>query len=107
MTAQLALQMPPAREAGMKAAGDHAGEAWKHGAYTFLIAFAKSHAVVVGEDVSDAHAAAGHPQPPDLRAWAGLYRRAMRERVLSFLDNDGWSRRRHSPTRRYVSLVAA
>lgn len=105
MTAQLALDMPPARAAGMSSAAEHAGEAWKNQAYTFLIGFAKTHAVFCGEDVSYAHIAAGHPQPPDLRAWGGLYRRAQHDRVIEHLDNEGWSERRASPCPRYRSLL--
>lgn len=102
---QLALQMPPAREAGMAAAIDHAGHEWRAGAYTFLNTYARSHTVVGCEEVADAHEAAGGPLPPDRRAWASLYRQAVKDGVLSFLDNDGWSKRRHSPARRYRSLV--
>lgn len=105
MSAQLALQMPAAREAGMAAALEHAGEEWKHEAYTFLIGFAKANAIFCGEQVSDAHIAAGLQQPPDLRAWGGLYRRAQHERVIAFVDNNGRSKRRASPCPRYRSLV--
>lgn len=99
------FNMPPAREQGMSDALEHAGDDWKHQAYTFLCAFArKAVAPFIGEDVSDAHIAAGHLQPPDLRAWGALYRRAQRERVLKHIDNDGWSRRRASPCPRYEAL---
>lgn len=107
MTAQLALPMPPAREAGMTAALEHAGDGWKHEAFTFLCQFARTHEVFCGEEVSDAHIAAGLPQPPDLRTWGGLYRRAQRDRLITLLDNNGRSRRRASPCPRYRSLVAA
>lgn len=107
MSAQLALAMPPARAEGMRAATDHAGAEWKNEAYTFLIGFAKAHPVFCGEDVSDAHIAAGLPQPPDLRAWGGLYRRAVHDRVIEHMDNNGWSRRRASPCPRYRSRLAA
>jgi hypothetical protein len=110
MRGQLALPMPQARADGMVAALDHAGEEWKHAAYTFLCTYARRLAgnlPFTGEDVSDAHIAAGHLQPPDLRAWGGLYQRARRERVIEFIDNDGRSRRRASPCPRYRSLVAA
>lgn len=107
MSAQLALHMPPARAIGMESALDHAGAEWKSQAYTFLIRFAKANPIFCGEQVSDAHIEAGLPQPPDLRAWGGLYRRAQRERVIAFVDNNGWSKRRASPCPRYRSLVAA
>lgn len=102
---QLAIPLPPARARGMTAALDHAGEEWKHDAYTFLCAFARQHEVFTGEDVSDAHIALGRPQPPDLRAWGNLYRKAQRERVIAHLDNNGRSRRRASPCPRYRSLA--
>lgn len=107
MSLQLDLAMPPARAAGMDAALDHAGPEWRASAYTFLCQYAKSHAVIGCEEVADAHEAAGGPLPPDKRAWASLYQQAVRDRVLAFLDNDGWSKRRHSPARRYRSLVAS
>ena len=93
------------RERGMTAATEHAGVEWKNAAYTFLLAYARNHAVFCGEDVSDAHIAAGLSQPPDLRAWGSLYRRAVADRVIARLDNDGWSKRRASPCPRYRSLV--
>jgi len=99
--------MPEARQSGMDAALEHAGDDWKHEAYTFLIGFAKANPLFCGEQVSDAHIAAGLLQPPDLRAWGGLYVRAQHEGVIKRLDNDGWSKRRASPCPRYRSLVAA
>jgi hypothetical protein len=105
LSAQLALQMPLAREAGMTAALEHAGNDWKSEAYTFLIGFAKANPVFCGEQVSDAHIAAGLSQPPDLRAWGGLYQRAIRERVIEHLDNNGRSKRRASPCPRYRSRI--
>jgi hypothetical protein len=108
MTAQLALQMPAARAAGMNNALAHAGDEWRAQAYTFLCQYARKHrGPFIGEDISDAHIAAGDPQPPDLRAWGGLYQRARRDRVIRLVDNDGRSRRRASPCPRYSSLVAA
>jgi hypothetical protein len=106
---QLALQMPPAREAGMSAALEHAGDAWKNAAYTFLCRYARAahpNALFTGEDISDAHIAAGEQQPPDLRAWGALYQRARRERVLAVVDNNGRSWRRASPCTRYRSMVS-
>lgn len=103
---QLAMLLTP-REQGMTAALEHAGDDWKHSAYTFLCQYARTHDVFSGEDVSDAHIAAGHPQPPDLRAWGSLYRRAQREAVISFLDNNGRSHRRASPCTRYRSRWAS
>ncbi len=100
--------MPPARADGMRAAADHAGSDWLTEAYTFLCRYCREHAgPFIGEDISDAHIAAGLDQPPDLRAWAGLWQRAVRERVVAFVDNNGRSRRRGSECRRYRSLVAA
>lgn len=106
MSLQLPLQMPPARQSGMEAALDHAGPEWRVSAYTFLCRYAKAHEVIGCEEVADAHEAASGLLPPDRRAWAGLYQRAVRERVMAFLDNNGFSKRRHSPARRYRSLVA-
>lgn len=97
--------MPPARADGMAAALEHAGDVWRASAYTFLRQYARAHPVIGCEEVADAHEAATGMLPPDKRAWAGLYQRATREGVMAFLDNDGWSKRRHSPARRYRSLL--
>lgn len=90
----------------MRAAADRAGSDWRNAAYTFLTAYARQHAVIGPEEIADAFEAAGGAVPPSRRAWASLYRQAVREHVMAFLDNDGWSKRRHSPARRYRSLVA-
>ena len=109
MSAQLAmvLPMPAARRDGMDAAADNAGPEWRARAFTFLCGYARAHQIIGPEEVSDAFEAAGGAVPPSRRAWASLYRQAVRDRVLSFLDNDGWSKRRHSPARRYLSQVFA
>lgn len=104
MNAQQATAIDP-RQIGAQRALDHAGDDWKHEAYTFLCQYARTHSVFSGEDVSDAHIAAGKPQPPDLRAWGNLYRAAVKERVIQRYDNNGWSVRRSSPCPRYQSRV--
>lgn len=48
---------------------------------------------------------AGLSQPPDLRAWGALYRKAVADRAITRLDNNGWSKRRASPCPRYRSLI--
>lgn len=104
---QLALTMPPARERGMNAALENAGEEFRVAGYTFLCAFAKrATGLFITEDVSDAYAASGLPQPREKRAWAGLWRRAVNDRVVAIVDSEGRSRIRHSPTYRYRSLIA-
>ena len=109
---QLALDLTALRrtlrESGMQNAIDHAEAVepgWKRDAYLFLVEFARTHPVFMGEDVSDAHIAAQLPQPPDLRAWGQLYRAAVANRVMERLDNNGFSRRRSSPCPRYRSLL--
>lgn len=86
-------------------AADRLHAEWSESAFDFLKDYARTHQIVVGEDVSDEHIAAGLPQPGDLRAWAGLYRRAVTAGILVFLDNNGWSRRRCSATKRYMSQI--
>lgn len=103
---QLARDAAARAKRGIANASDHAGESWKHEAFTFLLAYAKTHEVFCGEDVSDAHIAAGLAQPPDLRAWSQCYRQAVKDCVIQHYDNNGWSRRRCSPARRYRSRVA-
>lgn len=104
MSTQFAIDLPPARAAGARRALEHAGNDWKNDAYTFLLVFAKARRpgeLFTGEDVSDAHIAAGHPQPPDLRAWGPLYQVAARRGFIRRVDNNGCSRRRASPCPRY------
>lgn len=99
------MSIAPARQAQMDLVLENAGAAWKNQAYTFLCAYSRGHDIFSAEDVSDAHIAAGHPQPHDLRAWGGLYQRARREGYIAIHDHDGWSERRSSPCTHYRSLV--
>lgn len=105
MSAQLNIAFDSPRRLGAQRALDHAGDAWRTSAYTYLCQYARTHDVFSGEDVSDAHIAAGLPQPQDLRSWGNLYRLAVKERVIQRLDNDGHSKRRASPCPRYRSLA--
>jgi hypothetical protein len=86
------------RDAGMKQAVDHANEThphWSDRAYDFLKRYAKENAEFISEDVSDAAIAAGEPQPPTLRAWGQIYRRAVKDDVIIQVGA-GRSRRRHA-----------
>lgn len=98
-------QVATPREDGIKRALEHAGRIWASDALTYLERFAIEHQIFSGEDVSDAHIAAALPQPPDLRAWGGVYRRAVVLGLIRHQDNNGWSRRRGSPCPRYQSLI--
>ncbi len=87
-----------ARETGMKLAADHAEDmhiGWNERAYEFLLKFARTHETFISEDVSDAAIAAGEPQPPTLRAWGQVYRRAVKADVIIQVGA-GRSRRRHA-----------
>jgi hypothetical protein len=96
------------RDRGMQQAVEHADREhanWKHDAYSFLIAFARSNRFFISEDVSDAHHAAGHPQPPTKRAWGPLYVRASRSGAIA-QDGIGRSRLRHaSVCPRWKSMI--
>lgn len=96
------------REAGMKLAADHAEDdcrGWNDRAYAFLVQFAKTHDGFISEDVSDAAILAGEPQPPTLRAWGQIYRRALKNDII-IQSGAGRSRRRHaSICPRWSSLV--
>jgi hypothetical protein len=86
------------REAGMLQAVTHAEESysgWSDRAYDFLKRYAKEHPEFISEDVSDAAIAAGEPQPPTLRAWGQVYRRAVKDDVIIQVGA-GRSRRRHA-----------
>lgn len=87
-----------ARDAGMQQAVDHADEAvsgWSDRAFAFLKRYAATHMEFISEDVSDAAIEAGEPQPPTLRAWGQIYRRAVKEDVIIQVGA-GRSRRRHA-----------
>lgn len=108
---QLVIDFEAAREArdrGMQQAVDHAErvhDGWKNEAYTFLLKFCRMHEHFISEDVSDAHEAAGLPQPPTKRAWGALYQKAAREGYM-VQDGLGRSRLRHaSICPRWRSLV--
>lgn len=90
----------------MDAAYDHASDEFKVAGYTFLCAYARAAAgLFITEDVSDQYEKSGLPQPREKRAWAGLWRKAVNEKVVAIVDSEGRSRIRHSPTYRYRSLV--
>lgn len=96
------------RDAGMSAAVDHADTqhiGWTDRAYAFLKQFAKVHTSFISEDVSDAAIEADEPQPPTLRAWGSVYRRAIKDDVI-IQSGTGRSRRRNaSICPRWRSLV--
>ncbi|WLA80343.1 hypothetical protein QIH87_50165 (plasmid) [Bradyrhizobium elkanii] len=97
-----------ARDAGMQQAAQHADEVepgWSERAYTFLIGYARTHSDFISEDVSDAAIAAGEPQPPTLRAWGQIYRRAAKNDAI-LMTGMGRSRRRNaSVCPRWSSLI--
>jgi hypothetical protein len=87
-----------ARDAGMQRAAEHAEQThrgWNERAFDFLRDYAMQNAEFISEDVSDASLATGFPQPPTLRAWGSVYRRAIREDVI-IQTGSGRSRRRHA-----------
>jgi hypothetical protein len=97
-----------ARDEGMQQALEHAEDeqpGWSERAYAFLVNYARTHADFISEDVSDAAIAAGEPQPPTLRAWGQIYRRAAKNDVI-IQTGIGRSRRRHaSVCPRWSSLL--
>lgn len=107
---QIAFALHPPRQrarVGMQRAADAADRLhadWTESAYRFLKDFARTHAKFIGEDVSDAHIAAGLPQPGDLRAWGGLYQKAQKSGIIAHVGY-GWSRRRCSETKQYESQI--
>ena len=111
VTEQLTLDHAIARaeaDAGMRRALEHAErdvEKWGDLAYLFLEQFCRAHAAFISEDVSDASIAWGLIQPPTLRAWGQVYRRAIKSGLIA-QDGTGRSRRRHySICPRWRSLV--
>lgn len=103
-----------AGEAGMQAAVDHAERVdpgWSDLAYAYLVKFAINAPRgerFTAEAITDAYAAdAGFVQPPDQRAWGGVFLRAMNKGVLSIADFNGVRRKGHGTkgAKRYRSLV--
>jgi hypothetical protein len=93
---------------GMRRAEDHADKlepAWSEGAYEFLIAFAIRNSEFISEDVSDAHIAAGLPQPPTLKAWGNTYKRAQKRGIIKRCGTGKSMRRHGSDCPKWRSLV--
>ena len=83
---------------GMRQAADHANKerhGWTADAYIFLLAFAERNTLFISEDVSSASKALGFPQPPTDRAWGAVYRKAIRDGVIT-QEGTGRSSRRHA-----------
>lgn len=101
MSTQLTFDNAMARaaaDAGMRQALAHAEEehfGWPDLAYLFLERYARQHQRFISEDVSDASIAWGLVQPPTLRAWGGIYRRAKKAGLI-VCDGVGRSWRRHA-----------
>lgn len=79
-----------ASDAGIQQAADHAEDVnpkWLDKAYEALRVFAagkrSSGATFTSEDVRNSIAAAAVPEPPDLRAWGVVFRRAARDGLIA------------------------
>lgn len=97
-----------ARDAGIRQAIEHAEEerpGWSERAYAFLLEYARRHSEFISEDVSDAAIAAGEPQPPTLRAWGQIYRRAIKNDVIIQVGAGRSRRRNASICPRWGSLL--
>lgn len=73
------------RDAGIETAIDHADAVtpkWSETAYAFLEGYALTHETFTSEDVREASAGTV-PEPPNLRAWGGVFMRAARNRITS------------------------
>lgn len=80
---------------------------WSTQAYSFLLSFARTHEYFISEDVSDASIEAKFPQPPTLRAFGAVYRKAQKAGIIR-QDGMGRSRRRHaSCCPRWRSMIYA
>lgn len=96
------------RNVGMAKALTHAermSAGWSDAAYLFLRRFAREHRQFISEDVSDESKRWGLTQPPTLRAWGPIYKRAAKQGVIT-IDGAGRSRLRHaSICPRWKSLI--
>jgi hypothetical protein len=73
------------RDAGMKQAIDHAelnAKHWSEAAYKFLLFYLQDHDEFMTEDVRNASVGIV-PEPPSLRAWGSIIRRAVVERKIA------------------------
>ena len=74
-----------ARDAGMARAAEHAERVdpdWPVRALVFVRFYAATHAEFLTEDVVAAYLAAGHPPPPDGRAWGPVMQAAARREII-------------------------
>ena len=116
MSAQLRLELARAQgEEGMRAAAAHADAVdpgWTDVAFIFLVKFAQRATAAdrfTAEAITDAYAEdANFVQPPDQRAWGGVFKKAANRGVLVIADYRGVRRKGHGTTgaKRYRSLVA-
>lgn len=86
------------RDVGMVKALLHADDAapgWSEVAFKFLQAYARRFEFFISEDVSDASKVWGLTQPPTLRAWGQVYRRAAKAGLI-VVNGSGRSRLRHA-----------
>lgn len=115
MGIQLGLEIARAEgEAAMVACSD-AAERQAPGVSTAMYAFLVRWAMqrergerFTAEAVSDAYAAdLSYVQPRDQRAWGSVVTKALNERVIRWIDNNGVRRKGHGSKgcKRYVSLV--
>lgn len=79
----LLLEARARRDAGIAEAIEHADAVtpkWSETAYAFLERYARTHERFTSEDVRDA-SKGEVPEPPNLRAWGGVFQRAARKRI--------------------------
>jgi hypothetical protein len=108
MDSQLALYLPAPRntprrstvdrarverDAAIESVADKAGAAWTELAFEFLRRYAVRNALFTPEDVTDAMAIEGQPQPHDLRAWGAVYQRARRAKLIEKSKTETYQRR--------------
>lgn len=85
-------------DSGMGRALEHAeadSPTWAHVAYKFLERYCVRHQHFISENVSEASRTWGMVQPPTDRAWGMIYRRAIKNGLIT---QDGYARsaRRHA-----------
>ncbi|TAM22380.1 MAG: hypothetical protein EPN60_16945 [Nevskiaceae bacterium] len=113
MSDQLPLDFATARrrrDSGIARAADHADAetpGWTDIAFEFLEACAKVRAApFLAEDVIEMAKAAHLPEPPDGRAWGGVFQRAARRGVISKIGFAPAKTSNCSPKVQWVSRIA-
>lgn len=91
-----------ARAEAMRAAFEAADEVFKREYRAFVLRYAATHETFIAEQAADAYRDCEHlPQPREWRSTGGVIQSLEKEGLIEWVDNNGWSKKRGVPMRRY------